>query len=142
MVSLFLWALLLKPLGALENELIAEAVAFTISSLIFVNIAWTILNLMPVLPLDGGRVCDIACRAISPGKGPLVARWIGVVVSALVAFAAFRFTGSVYAGMLFVMFGVLELSRHPKQPVDQGAGSDGPRRSPRDDLRILVVTSG
>lgn len=88
----------------IQNDLVRNALNFGIAQLIYVNIAWTLLNLLPVLPLDGGRVCDVVCRALSPNSGPLAARWIGVFVGGLMAVLAFRFLHSIYVGAIFLMF--------------------------------------
>ena len=52
--------------------------------LVFVNVAWGLMNLLPVWPLDGGQVCEEVCVGLSPWKG----RGWSLRVSILVAAAA------------------------------------------------------
>lgn len=98
---------LFLPSGAeiTDNTLAAHSIDFTLSQLLFVNIFWSIFNLIPVLPLDGGRICDVICRVLSPSRGPIISRWIGVVISASLAVLAFRFfQGSMLLVFMLMMF--------------------------------------
>jgi len=70
-----------------------------------INIFWTILNLMPVLPLDGGQICREACIAASPRRGIFVALWISVVVGALIGLGMF-YTRQTFGGIMFLMLAV------------------------------------
>jgi Zn-dependent protease len=54
-------------------------------SLVGVNLYWGLMNLLPVVPLDGGRVSEEVCEAASRRNGGRVALWISVVVGAVVA---------------------------------------------------------
>lgn len=69
---------------------------WVVGSLIWVNIAWGVFNLLPVPPLDGGHVMvDLAGR-----KHARTAHIVGVVVAVLVALAAFKM-GQAYTALLF-----------------------------------------
>lgn len=68
-------------------------------SMLWVNIAWSLVNLLPVLPLDGGRVC----AALVAGKNPGLAPKIGMVTAAAVAIYAIT-RGQIYIGVLFGFF--------------------------------------
>ncbi len=68
---------------------------------IHVNLWWGLVNLLPVLPLDGGRVLQGVCLSISPYRGEDTARKISIGVGGLVA-AFFLFIGQTYAGVLFL----------------------------------------
>ena len=46
---------------------------YTLSSLIYVNLGWGVLNLLPVLPLDGGNIVASLMELISPSRGRLLA---------------------------------------------------------------------
>jgi stage IV sporulation protein FB len=50
-------------------------------NLVQINLLWGLVNLLPIWPLDGGRVSEIALSAINRSQG---ARW-GHIVSLLVA---------------------------------------------------------
>jgi Zn-dependent protease len=51
--------------------------------LLYVNVVWGILNLLPMLPLDGGNVTVQALNALTGGKGERPARVISIVVAVL-----------------------------------------------------------
>lgn len=74
-----------------------------IYQLIVVNLFWGILNLMPVFPLDGGRICQDVCTWISPYRGRQIAVGIGMIVAGCIAAAALAI-GEIY---LAIMFGIL-----------------------------------
>jgi stage IV sporulation protein FB len=50
-------------------------------SLIFVNLYWGLVNLLPIWPLDGGQVCDEVCTQFWPRKGRQLALQISIVVA-------------------------------------------------------------
>jgi hypothetical protein len=95
---------------------------------IFTSVAWSVLNLLPVLPLDGGQVL----RELLPGDPPIRERraaMASIVVGSVAAVAAWVFLGwallSLFMG-LFVMTNVLTVrdsapGRSPKAdpPVEQ-----------------------
>ena len=58
---------------------------FFYRSMMFVNVAWGAVNLLPVLPLDGGRVSEEVCEAASRRNGRRLALQISIVVALLVA---------------------------------------------------------
>lgn len=75
---------------------------FALSVFVFVSLVWSVLNLLPILPLDGGQ----ALAALLPGTArqrQVRAAIVGVVVGGLVTAAA------VAAGLLFaaVIVGLL-----------------------------------
>jgi Zn-dependent protease len=42
---------------------------FLVNDLIFINVAWGLLNLLPIWPLDGGQISRDVCQAVSPSGG-------------------------------------------------------------------------
>lgn len=67
-----------------------------VSAGIFINIVWTLLNLMPVLPLDGGQVLR---DVLGPERGKLTCM-IGAVSSGLLAVLGLL-TGYLFAAIIF-----------------------------------------
>lgn len=87
-------------LWALDAALIADVapgglVAFALWAAKFTTILWSVLNLLPVLPLDGGQ----AMRELLPGS-PEVRAWRASVVS--VAFLVPLFGLALWANQMFV----------------------------------------
>ncbi|TWT58172.1 Peptidase family M50 [Thalassoglobus neptunius] len=84
------------------SEESARLIGVTISQMLFVNLWWGLLNLLPVIPLDGGRVSQELCLWASPRTGLQIAVTIGAVVAGVVAFGFFTIK-DYYPAMLFGM---------------------------------------
>ncbi|QDT08061.1 Peptidase family M50 [Rubripirellula lacrimiformis] len=83
---------------------------------LFPSIFWAILNLIPVLPLDGGR---IASSLVQMRGGSIeTALWISVIAAGLAALYGFS-AGQQYMGLLFIALGVMSY----QQLQSAGGGS-------------------
>lgn len=80
---------------------VAPLIEFGIRQWLYINLFWGLVNLLPVLPLDGGRVLQGVCNSISPFRGDEYARKIGIAVGGLAA-VYFLMIGWTYAGILFL----------------------------------------
>ena len=78
---------------------------WAIASLKFVNLWWGLLNLLPVLPLDGGRICESALEVMRLRNHQEIALKIAVGAGACAAFLLWRL-GLVFAGLMFVYLAV------------------------------------
>jgi Zn-dependent protease len=67
-------------------------------NLLFVNIAWSILNLLPILPLDGGSVMRSLVHMIRGNADDRLPRQISVAVAAAGGVAGFM-TGNTFAAI-------------------------------------------
>jgi len=68
----------------------------------WVNVMWTILNLLPVQPLDGGKLLSIVLESIFGLRGTKIALFISLLASA--AFGIFFFSIQAYfAGAIFLL---------------------------------------
>lgn len=76
-----------------------------IAQLIWLNIGWGLVNLLPVLPLDGGHICRDVAIAASPQRGTEIALWISIVVAAAVG-AWFLYTDQRYRGFFFAALAI------------------------------------
>ncbi|MBI3152878.1 MAG: hypothetical protein HYZ21_12135 [Chloroflexi bacterium] len=70
-------------------------------SLLWVNIFWGFINLMPVHPLDGGNVSRYVLIQYDPWNGVRTSLWISVITGGLVALAGLIFLRSMYMAILF-----------------------------------------
>src|SRR5688572_24503245 len=68
--------------------------------LIWANLGWGAVNLLPILPLDGGQVMQRLLVASSPERGPQLARRASLAVAVVVAIVALT-QGWVWALFLF-----------------------------------------
>jgi stage IV sporulation protein FB len=72
-----------------------------VTALLWVNIFWGIINLLPVFPLDGGNVTRNVLIQADPVDGVRKSLWVSVIAGALIALAAFFFLRSLYMAFLF-----------------------------------------
>jgi Zn-dependent protease len=68
---------------SLPSDTDSSLAEFAYSNLLFVNFGWGILNLLPMLPLDGGNVLTHALDIAMPGRGERPARIVSLIVAAL-----------------------------------------------------------
>jgi stage IV sporulation protein FB len=74
-----------------------------------VNIFWGLINLLPVYPLDGGRVARELCMLRSPRSGIILSLQISIAVGAAMAFVGFFATQSIF---MAIMFGYLAYANY------------------------------
>jgi stage IV sporulation protein FB len=67
------------------------------------NLFWTIVNLLPVLPLDGGQLLRITLEAIFGVKGFKISLFIGALLAVLLALYFFLIQ-QLLAGAIFFLF--------------------------------------
>jgi Zn-dependent protease len=87
-------------------------VAVVLSLLFYVNLLWGAINLLPVLPFDGGHVLEHAL-------GPRRFRWT-LLISTIVGFGAaavFAVGGRWWAAMLFGMAAIGSFARWRSEPA-------------------------
>lgn len=66
------------------------------ADLLFINIVWSLVNLLPVIPLDGGRVSEAVLA-----NNRRLALMISLVCAAGMAFFAFTQWGSIFTALMF-----------------------------------------
>jgi membrane-associated protease RseP (regulator of RpoE activity) len=72
-----------------------------ISMLLWVNIFWGLINLVPVYPLDGGNVTRNVLIQVDPVDGVRKSLWISVIAGGLLALAGFIYLRSIFIALLF-----------------------------------------
>jgi Zn-dependent protease len=99
--------LLLMQILEMKDIWLHPYASFTFDQLEWVNLYWGLVNLLPVLPLDGGRICEALCNRYYRGSGERLAAQISVVVAgiAIACFLLLRGEG----GSMFpvILFGLL-----------------------------------
>ena len=86
----------------------------------WVNVGWGVLNLLPLLPLDGGNVMRSVYHALTKGRGEKPARVVSIGFCALVLGAALllRDLWIGFLGALFLMRNVQGLRAADSAKVD------------------------
>ncbi len=95
---LFLIAYFFYQNVTLENQLLNFVVKFTFVA----NLFWTVINLLPVMPLDGGHLLSIILESIFGFKGIKAAIVIGLVISIGISIFFFA-VGMFLVGALFMI---------------------------------------
>ncbi len=72
--------------------------------LVQINIVWGVLNILPIWPLDGGRICEIVLTRFSPYQGRRWTHVISLLASGLLAVAIFTYTHSLFSTIFFGYF--------------------------------------
>ncbi len=70
---------------------------------VYPSVLWALLNLVPVWPLDGGRI--MSSFLLMQGGNVVQSLWVSVVTAALLAAYGFS-NGQQYLGFLFLILGV------------------------------------
>lgn len=70
---------------------------------LFVNIFWTLVNLLPVVPLDGGQLLQIVLEKIFGLKGIRYGYFASMVIAVLLSLVSFLYQ-SFLAGAFFFLF--------------------------------------
>lgn len=95
---------------------VGDIVNGAIHTLLWVNVFWGLVNLMPVYPLDGGNVARYVWLGADPLDGVRKSLWLSVFAGGLVAVGGLLM-GSTY---MAVLFGLLAFQSY--QMVRGGGG--------------------
>ncbi len=89
--------------GLLHSVFASPLISGILLQTCYVNIFWTIINLLPVLPLDGGQLLRIGLEKWFDYKG-LRYTFLASGIFALVAALAMFVTQNILAGAIFFLF--------------------------------------
>jgi Zn-dependent protease len=84
-----------------ENK--SNILFYTFEIAFYANIFWTVINLLPIQPLDGGHLLRIIFEGIFGLRGVKIALFIGVLTALLITLFFF-IRGSLIMGAFFMMF--------------------------------------
>lgn len=96
-------ALLLKVPAIAASAAMPIVRAFSI-----INLFWTIINLFPVLPLDGGQLLRIILESILGVKGLRIAIGVSIAIAVCVGMVTL-FLGQIFIGAIFLLFALQNL---------------------------------
>jgi len=74
---------------------------FTIDQLLFVNIFWGLLNLLPIYPLDGGQIAQQVLVTANPRDGLRQSFMLSILTAAGVAILGYVKLNSLYMALMF-----------------------------------------
>jgi stage IV sporulation protein FB len=84
-----------KALGSNFNVLLL------VWDLLYVNIFWALVNLLPILPLDGGQIALQVLMQHDPWGGTQRALWLSIITGAAMAVFALAVMNQLYTMLLF-----------------------------------------
>ena len=85
------------------------------------SVYWAILNLLPVLPLDGGHVMQAVIEGVRRKPSAAAASWASAAVAGCIAIVAWRLYGQPYVAIWFGLFAFQNVTR--ARLVAQESGS-------------------
>ena len=122
---------------------------YILTILVNVNLFWTVINLLPVQPLDGGRLLSIVLEAVFGIKGVKAALFLSIILASLIGvlffLAQFLLAGSLFFLLAFESYRTwkssLSLTEEdqslPIQQMLQEAESNMHEGKAEDALRML-----
>lgn len=111
---------LLKSIGPHLNAISIYALTVTF----YINVFWTILNLLPVFPLDGGQLLVITMQGIFGLRGLKLALLFSTII-ALAAGVGFFALSAILPGIVFLML-TMESYRHWRSAVSMTPTDQNP----------------
>ena len=105
-----------------------DLAVFAFGQLLWVNIGWGLINLIPVLPFDGGHVLE---HALGPRRARLTAAISGLVGAGVALFALTH--GMWWIAMLFGFGAVRSFQRFNDEPTSPGVATRSKQRMRRGD---------
>lgn len=97
------------------------------SMVVFANLGWGVLNLIPMLPLDGGHIVAAVFDLLAPGSGRRGARYVSIATAVVIAPLALL--GGLFLLALYCAFAVwmnIQELRTPPPPPAPPAVIDVP----------------
>ena len=86
---------------AMLPETASPVLGQLVDALLFVNIFWGLMNLLPVYPLDGGQISRELFVMRDPASGMEKSLWLSVIVGGAVAVCGLVLLHSIFLALLF-----------------------------------------
>ncbi len=106
----------------LVTEQMSEPLIIVISDLLYINIFWGLVNLLPVFPLDGGQVARELFERVDAWNGFARALWLSIITGVAVAIASWVYIDSRFMPL---MFASLAISNYMTLQQISGGGFGG-----------------
>lgn len=87
---------------SLENVRLLQLFGY----LLFINITWGLVNLLPIYPLDGGQIARQLLLLSDPGRGVRHSIIVSIAVGAAMSFLGFAVWHDTYVGIMFALLAV------------------------------------
>ena len=81
--------------------------SFFVNNYFFISIFWALINLLPIIPLDGGQIAQVMFESADPRTGTRQALILSMIMSGLIAALMFFQFGSWFSAIFFVYLGAM-----------------------------------
>ncbi len=106
-IHVFMAGIVPVPYPQLAGQLGENAnLSILVATLLYVNIFWPLINLLPVLPLDGGQIAMQVLLQRDPWGGTQRALWLSVITGGAIALLAMFAIHDIFMAMLFASLAV------------------------------------
>jgi stage IV sporulation protein FB len=99
MVYAYRWGMVPVIPEPFESAILGDLVRY----LLFVNFAWGLINLLPVYPLDGGRISREIFAEVGGGRGIVQSLWLSIITAAALAVYALVAWRTLFVPIMFGM---------------------------------------
>lgn len=99
-----LWGIIMILLKVAPDVLTSEPLLYVLDLLLWINLWWGIMNLAPVIPLDGGRIVEALMARYAGRRGTEWTLQISIVTAGGIAFCAYQYWHDRF---LLILFGIL-----------------------------------
>ncbi|NEO88172.1 MAG: hypothetical protein F6J87_28535 [Spirulina sp. SIO3F2] len=82
-----------------------------IDFMLWTNVFWGLINLLPVYPLDGGQAIRQVFLQLDPWGGIRKSLWLSVIAGSAAAILGFVFLGSLWMALLFGILAIQSYQR-------------------------------
>jgi len=82
-------------------EQFSEFANYMIKQLLWINVLWGAVNLLPIYPLDGGQISRELCLLSQPQRGMILSLQISVFAAAAMALVGLFLWGSLFVPLFF-----------------------------------------
>jgi Zn-dependent protease len=89
----------------MHSEGLDPRFASFVSDVVWVNLGWGVLNLLPILPLDGGNVLLAVTQRVTDGRGERPARYVSIGFAIAVGVLALV-THNMFGALLVAYFAI------------------------------------
>lgn len=92
---------------------------YALMSLIWVNLGWGLLNLLPILPLDGGNIVASLMELVRPSRGRILAAYVSFGTIGMLLVVTITFQQYAATILLFLLaFATFQAYRIERQRLD------------------------
>jgi stage IV sporulation protein FB len=97
-----------EALGGLSDKIPSPWIFLCYNFLVWINLIWGLVNLLPIYPLDGGQATQVVMTQVDPRNGARRSHIVSLVTAGFLAVAAFAYNRDDYfLPMFFIIFAIL-----------------------------------